>query len=95
MKKGILKYLLLAIMFCGFADVTVAQKKRSTKKVTTRKSTKRTTKTKTKARIQPTMATSDTMISKCGPGSSVTFTNIKVAGPDGSRVIDERSITLY
>lgn len=35
------------------------------------------------------------LISRCGPGSSVTFTNIRVSGPDGTRTIDERSITLY
>ena len=57
MKKQFLKYFLLAILFAGFTDVVVAQKK----KATTRKSTKRTTKTKTKAKIQPTMATIDTM----------------------------------
>ena len=57
MKKQFLKYFLLAILFAGFTDAAVAQKK----KATTRKSTKRTTKTKTKAKIQPTMATIDTM----------------------------------
>lgn len=35
------------------------------------------------------------LISKCGPGSSITFVGIKVQGPDGVRTIDERSITLY
>lgn len=35
------------------------------------------------------------LISRCGPGSSITFVNIKVQGPDGVRSIDERSITLY
>ena len=35
------------------------------------------------------------LIQRCGPGSSITFTNIKVNGPDGQRTIDERSITLY
>jgi len=34
-------------------------------------------------------------IARCGPGSSITFTNIKVQGPDGVRTIDERGITLY
>ena len=57
MKKQFLKYFLLAILFAGFTDAAVAQKK----KATTRKSTKRTTKTKTKAKIRPTMATIDTM----------------------------------
>ena len=37
----------------------------------------------------------EALINRCGPGSSVTFTNIKVSGPDGTRTIDERSITLY
>lgn len=35
------------------------------------------------------------LMAKCGPGSSITFVNIKVQGPDGVRSIDERSITLY
>ena len=35
------------------------------------------------------------LIQRAGPGTSVTFTNIKVAGPDGTRTIDERGITLY
>jgi gliding motility-associated protein GldM len=36
------------------------------------------------------------LIQKCGPGSSITFVNIKVQGPGGSvRTIDERSIVLY
>jgi gliding motility-associated protein GldM len=35
------------------------------------------------------------LMGRCGPGSSVTFVNIKVQGPDGVRSIDERSITLY
>ena len=35
------------------------------------------------------------LIQKCGPGSSISFVNIKVQGPDGVRSIDERSITLY
>ena len=35
------------------------------------------------------------LISRCGPGSSITFVNIKVQGPDGPRSIDERSFTLY
>ena len=34
-------------------------------------------------------------VQKCGPGSSITFINIKVQGPDGIRTIDERAITLY
>ncbi|MFT3979863.1 MAG: gliding motility protein GldM [Ferruginibacter sp.] len=35
------------------------------------------------------------LIAKCGPGSNITFVNIKVQGPDGIRSIDERSFTLY
>jgi gliding motility-associated protein GldM len=35
------------------------------------------------------------LISRCGPGSSITFTNIRVSGPDGTRIIDEKSISLY
>ena len=34
-------------------------------------------------------------ISKCAPGSIVTFDNVKVAGPDGTRSIEGRSIALY
>ncbi|GAB2836041.1 gliding motility protein GldM [Ferruginibacter profundus] len=34
-------------------------------------------------------------ITRCGPGSVVTFENIKVVGPDGSRVIEGKSIALY
>ena len=34
-------------------------------------------------------------IQRCGPGSSIAFTNIKVQGPDGVRSIDERSFQLY
>jgi gliding motility-associated protein GldM len=35
------------------------------------------------------------LISRCGPGSSVAFTNIKVQGPGGVRTIDERIFQLY
>jgi gliding motility-associated protein GldM len=35
------------------------------------------------------------LIARCGPGSSITFVNIKAQGPDGVRNIDERSIVLY
>ena len=35
------------------------------------------------------------LIQRCGPGSSIAFTNIKVQGPDGTRSIDEASISLY
>ncbi|MBI3883935.1 MAG: gliding motility protein GldM, partial [Sphingobacteriales bacterium] len=34
-------------------------------------------------------------ISRCGPGSVVTFDNIKVSGPDGARTIDGKSFALY
>jgi len=34
-------------------------------------------------------------ISRCGPGSVVTFDNVKVSGPDGTRGIDGKSIALY
>ncbi len=35
------------------------------------------------------------LMARCGPGSSIAFTNIKVSGPDGVRSIDEASISLY
>lgn len=57
MKNQFFKYLLLSLLFVGFADVTMAQKK----KATPRKSTKRTTKTRTKAKIQPTAAVTDSL----------------------------------
>ena len=53
MKNQFIKCLLLVVLVCGFGDVVVAQKK----KTTPRKSTKRTTKTTTKAKIKPTVAT--------------------------------------
>lgn len=34
-------------------------------------------------------------IQRCGPGSVVTFDNVKVTGPDGVRVIEGKSIALY
>jgi gliding motility-associated protein GldM len=34
-------------------------------------------------------------MAKCGPGSNISFTNIKVQGPDGVRSIDEAAIALY
>jgi len=37
----------------------------------------------------------DAYIRRCGPGSVVTFDNIKVSGPDGTRTIDGKSIALY
>ena len=35
------------------------------------------------------------LMGKCIPGSSITFTNIKVQGPDGVRTIDEEGYSLY
>ena len=34
-------------------------------------------------------------LSRCGPGSVVTFDNVKVSGPDGTRSVEGRSISLY
>lgn len=34
-------------------------------------------------------------LTRCGPGSVVTFDNIKVTGPGGSRTIDGKSFALY
>ena len=51
MKSRFLKFLFLAVLLCGFANIADAQKKKSTKK---------TTKTKTKANIQPAIASADT-----------------------------------
>jgi gliding motility-associated protein GldM len=34
-------------------------------------------------------------LNRCIPGSSITFDNIKVQGPDGQRVIESRAYTLY
>ena len=34
-------------------------------------------------------------IQRCGPGSTVTFDNIKVSGPDGIRIIDGKSFALF
>ena len=36
-----------------------------------------------------------TFMQRCGPGSVVTFDNVKVSGPDGPRSIDGKSIALY
>ena len=41
------------------------------------------------------LAPLDQLIKRCGPGSVVTFDNIKVNGPDGARVIDGKSFALY
>jgi gliding motility-associated protein GldM len=35
------------------------------------------------------------LMQRCGPGSSISFINIKVQGPDGPRTIDEATIQLY
>ncbi len=34
-------------------------------------------------------------MSRCGPGTVVTFDNVKVSGPDGTRGVEGRSISLY
>ena len=34
-------------------------------------------------------------LTRCGPGSVVTFDNIKVTGPGGARVIEGKSFALY
>lgn len=34
-------------------------------------------------------------ISRCTPGSVITFDNVKVSGPDGTRTIEGKSIALY
>lgn len=49
---------MVIVLVGGFADGAMAQKK---KKATTRKSTKRSTSTRTKAKVQPTVATADTI----------------------------------
>ena len=41
------------------------------------------------------LATIKSLMGKCGPGSSIAFSGIKVQGPDGVRNIDEASIQLY
>jgi len=56
--KKFLRLLLVVVLVGGFADGAMAQKK---KKATTRKSTKRSTSSKTKAKVQPTVATADTV----------------------------------
>jgi gliding motility-associated protein GldM len=35
------------------------------------------------------------LMARCGPGTNIAFTNIKVQGPDGVRSIDEAAIALY
>lgn len=41
------------------------------------------------------LASLATYIQRCGPGSVVSFDNIKVSGPDGIRIIDGKSFALY
>lgn len=41
------------------------------------------------------LATISNLIQRCGPGSSISFENIKVSGPDGVRGIDGASFQLY
>jgi len=41
------------------------------------------------------LASITSFINQCGPGSVITFDNVKVSGPDGSRTIDGKSIALY
>ena len=36
-----------------------------------------------------------TYIARCGPGTSITFDNVKVEGPEGFRTIEGKSIVLY
>jgi len=35
------------------------------------------------------------LMQKCGPGTTITFDNVKVTGPDGQRTIDGKAISLY
>lgn len=41
------------------------------------------------------LASLHAMMQRCGPGSVITFDNVKVSGPDGTRTIDGKSIALY
>lgn len=41
------------------------------------------------------LAPLSTYLQRCGPGSVVSFDNIKVSGPDGIRIIDGKSFALY
>ena len=41
------------------------------------------------------LAPLSSFLAKCGPGSVITFENIKVSGPDGVRSIDGKSIALF
>jgi hypothetical protein len=42
-----------------------------------------------------TLAPIKALMARCGPGSVISFDNVKVTGPDGSRTIDGKSIALY
>ena len=41
------------------------------------------------------LANIQSYIQRCGPGSVVSFDNVKVSGPDGIRIIDGKSFALY
>jgi gliding motility-associated protein GldM len=41
------------------------------------------------------LAAIDANVKRCGPGSVISFDNIKVSGPDGTRVIEGKSFALY
>ena len=41
------------------------------------------------------LAAIKTLMARCGPGSVISFDNVKVTGPDGARTIDGKSIALY
>ncbi len=41
------------------------------------------------------LASIKALMARCGPGSVISFDNVKVTGPDGSRTIDGKSIALY
>jgi hypothetical protein len=41
------------------------------------------------------LAPLSSFMSRCGPGSVITFDNVKVQGPDGPRTIEGKSIALY
>lgn len=41
------------------------------------------------------LASLSALLARCGPGSVVTFDNVKVQGPDGVRSIDGKSIALF
>jgi len=41
------------------------------------------------------LASITSLMNMCGPGSVITFDNVKVQGPDGQRTIEGKSIALY